>query len=154
MNTRLIGSIFLVFATVCPSSAFADDTDDLPVAAYRGDLNRVRSLLSAGADVNAKATAGVTALWQAAANGHTEIVKALLESKANVNVQRKTDSSTPLFVAAVYGHADIVKVLLEAAADVNAKVHAAGEDHTPLSIATQRGHTEVIKLLTEYGAKD
>jgi Ankyrin repeats (many copies)/Two component regulator propeller len=60
--------------------------DDLIDASYTGELSRVKALLAANADVNAKADAlGGTALMAASGNGHLEVVRALLVAKADVN---------------------------------------------------------------------
>jgi tetratricopeptide (TPR) repeat protein len=123
----------------------------LIIPTYDENINRIQSLLASGADVNAKDINGVTALWQAAANGHLDIVKVLLESGANVNIQHKSLGVTALWMAAREGHTEIVKLLLAAGADVKA---GAKDTYTPLEIAKEKGHTEIIKLLKEYGAKD
>src|SRR5207237_498649 len=59
--------------------------DALIVAARKGDVAAVKSLLDGGADPNAKTEYGATALSFAADKGHAEIVKLLIASKANVN---------------------------------------------------------------------
>jgi uncharacterized protein len=45
----------------------------------------VKALLEKGADVNAKASNGATALALAAENGHAEVVKARLKKSADVD---------------------------------------------------------------------
>ncbi len=110
-----------------------------------------KELLEKDADVNAEHSFWSMALWQAAEKGLFDIVNLLLESKADVNIKRKTGGTTALWQAAWLGHTDVVKLLLTAGADVNAK---ASDGHTPLSIAKKRGHTQIIKLLKEYGAED
>lgn len=54
------------------------------LAAFRGDIQAVRELLLAGADVNARDRDGDTALMFAAYRGHTEIVSLLLYYGANI----------------------------------------------------------------------
>src|SRR5687768_5380023 len=61
--------------------------NQLMVAAENGDLNRVREQLEKGVDVNARAQAGHTALMLAAAAGHLEVVKTLLNAKADPNIR-------------------------------------------------------------------
>src|SRR5260221_619896 len=121
---------------------------DLIHAAAEGDLAAVRTLLDAGADVNATchngsavqfaaakgdavmlrlllgrgartdAVSGQAPLLMAAANEHTETVRALVEAGADVNI-RDENGVTALLVAAVNGQADMGKVLLDAHATPN-----------------------------------
>ncbi len=51
--------------------------NDLITAAGAGDLPRVKALLAAKADVNAKGGDGGTALMAASRNGHQEVVQLL-----------------------------------------------------------------------------
>ena len=62
---------------------------------------------------------GVTALWMAAQQGHTEVVKLLLEKGADVNVEATAANGvkwTALKVAKKMGRADIVQLLEKAGA--------------------------------------
>jgi uncharacterized protein len=59
---------------------------------------------------------GFTPLLQAAREGHTDAVNALLEAGADIN-QVSGDRSSPLLVAAINGHFDLAKHLLEKGAD-------------------------------------
>ena len=123
------------------------------IAAYNGNSGVVRLLCQEyGVDVNCSTSEtveeaprkGITPLEWAARMGHTEVVKALLENKADMNISRPTDSVTPLTIAAQNGHTEVVKLLLDNKADVNASTHTGA---TPLYVAAQKGHTEVMKLL-------
>lgn len=49
------------------------------------DIDKIRRLIKAGADVYIRTKDGVAPLWMASQNGHTDIVKLLLEAKADVN---------------------------------------------------------------------
>ena len=84
-------------------------------------------------------------LYIAAENGHTDIVKLLLDSKAGVNARITGTGETPLYAAAQNGHTDTVKLLLDHKADVNACCNDDGA--TPLWAAVKFGHTEVEKVL-------
>ena len=53
---------------------------------------------------------GITSLWIAAQNGHTEIVQALLASGADPN-KSCGKYGTPLDVAHAQGHSEITKLL-------------------------------------------
>ena len=61
------------------------DAPNLLDAAYKGDVSRVNSLLSAGASVRERDGWNGTALMYAAAEGHLEIVKKLLDAGASVD---------------------------------------------------------------------
>jgi len=86
----------------------------LMYAAERGHLTTVQALLSApGIDMNAKSLIGTTALHMAANYGKDEVVKALINKGATVNI---TDNhgTTPLMYAAIRGHRTTVQALLSA----------------------------------------
>jgi ankyrin repeat protein len=73
-------------------------------------------LIEGGADVNAVVDKnGATALHFASYQGHSEIVKMLIEAGANVNAFDKW-YNTALDVASPEGHSEIVKMLEEAGA--------------------------------------
>ncbi|KAJ6559966.1 ankyrin repeat-containing domain protein, partial [Mycena capillaripes] len=63
---------------------------------------------------------GWTPLHFAATNGHTQIVRFLVERHANVNLPEKGEL-TPVHIAARDGHADIVRLLVDHRADVNSR---------------------------------
>lgn len=109
------------------------------------DIEEVRSLIEAGGDVNVKNKYGVSPLFMAAHNGNAEIVKLLLNSKADVNTTRESDGITALLVASFIGNVDIVKILLTEKADVN--VTRQTDDVSAIWIAAQEGHSEIVKLL-------
>ncbi|MCP4367117.1 MAG: tetratricopeptide repeat protein [Deltaproteobacteria bacterium] len=98
-------------------------------------------------------TDGSTPLYWASYNGHTALVKLLLEAGADVN-KAHTDGFTPLYVASYKGNTEIVKLLLEAKADINAYVEFDGKKWTALSLAKARGHTHIVSLLIKYGANE
>jgi ankyrin repeat protein len=87
---------------------------------------------------------GTTALMIAALKGHSQVVKELLEAKANVNIQN-VDKSTALMLAAKHGHLQIVKELLEKGADINIQ-NTKGETALMLALHKKK-HIEVIREL-------
>ena len=100
--------------------------------------NEVMAVLGSGA-----------ALWIASLNGHTDVVKLLIENHARVN-SRGRNGTTALWAAAQNGHTDIVELLIQNDANVNKK----DRDFTaPLWIASQNGHTDIVKLLIENDAE-
>ena len=136
------------------------DGDDLAtpliVAARDGKLDFVKVLLRYEANIEARATIkidrevieGCTALWIAAAKGHFDVVRLLIEQNAEVD-SRTSTNSTPLRAAAFIGHLDIVRCLVENGADVNARNNF---NSTPLMITCYKGHPNVASYLVKHGA--
>jgi ankyrin repeat protein len=147
----------ILFSIVCislVSAAFAgtdvsDKNDQLIQAAEDGNLTAAQAAIANGADVNTRLI-GTTALMVASYQGHTDIVKLLLEKGVDVNSKATENNITALFPASQNGHTEVVKLLLGKGADVNAK--ATSDGATALWMASQNGHTEVVKLLLERGA--
>ena len=111
--------IFLITA-IYAEAGISDKNAKLIQASEKGNFADVQAMLTDGADINATEVRedngvyvrGLTALMMASANGHTEIVKLLLDKGADVNV-KNTYGITALFMASVHGHTEIVKLLLD-----------------------------------------
>lgn len=97
------------------------------------------------AEVNSKEQTYVFSppLILAAQNGHTCVMKILIEAGADVNAP-DYEGMTPLHQAAQHGHVRAVELLIEKNADINAR-----DTHswTPLHKACLYGHAAVIKAL-------
>lgn len=129
-------------------------------AARRGDTDKVLSLVSAGADVNAALDddfgfASTTALHEAASRGHTKTVLALVSAGADINLQRKLEygdklSQTPLHEAVWGGHTETVLALVKAGANVNVSDEVGG--FAPLHRAVQRDDLEMVSAFISAGA--
>ena len=136
------------------------DGDDLAtplvIAVRDGKLDFAKVLLRYEANIEARATIKIdgeaikdcTALWVAAAKGHFDVVRLLIEQSAEVD-GRTSNNSTPLRAAAVDGHLDIVRCLVENGADVNARNNF---NSTPLMITCHSGHLDVASYLVKHGA--
>ena len=92
---------------------------------------------------------GRTALMYASFNGHLEIVRKLIDSKAIVSI-RDGEGRTALLYASTGPFPETVKLLLENNADPN--IVDADEHFTPIMHAAAEGQLEVVKVLLEYGA--
>ena len=90
------------------NEAQPDGATALHWAAYRGDLQTARLLISAEADVNAANDYGATPLWLAAQDGNVAIVEALLQAGADANAAFPS-GETVLMTAAQGGNPAIVK---------------------------------------------
>ncbi|RFU48217.1 ankyrin repeat domain-containing protein [Paraburkholderia sp. DHOC27] len=87
------------------------------LAALNGDVPMVQLLISKDAEVNKK---GWAPLHYAAANGHDDVVKLLLDHSAYVDAG-SPNGTTPLMMAARGNHVSTVKLLLDNGADLNVK---------------------------------
>ena len=118
-------------------------------ASKAGDVERVKALLKEDPGlVNACApTLGITPLYQAACEGHVEVVRVLLAHGANVNVP---GWEGPLHIAACEGHVEVVRVLLAHGANVDARDR---KGSTALQFAASKGQVEVVELLLAEGAE-
>jgi len=74
--------------------------------------------LKNSADVNLKDFGGRSALMYASFEGHSEIVKMLIDYGADINTEACDDGVTVLMSASSGGHLQIVRLLLENGADI------------------------------------
>jgi uncharacterized protein len=131
-----------------PSLANAYSPDGftpLGFAVFFGQPNVAKTLLAAGAEVNAasRESMKVTPLASAAAAKQTDIARLLIEYGANVNA-RAGSGHIPLHEASANGNVELVKLLIEKGADVSAKTD---DGKTPLDFAIEYKRPEVIELL-------
>ena len=157
----LLASLIVPMALVLTARAETKPTAEqkpepaksLHQAAAAGDIEQVKSLISKGADVNAKdKPLGRTALHYASEKGHTEVARLLISQGAYVNAMCRP-GGTPLHYAVIQGDRQTVELLLSKGADINAKNKGG---RTPLfeamASSAARGK-EVVALLTAKGAR-
>uniref|UniRef100_A0A915Q5P9 Sex-determining protein fem-1 n=1 Tax=Setaria digitata TaxID=48799 RepID=A0A915Q5P9_9BILA len=145
-------------------SSQKSETPPLVIAARNGHFDVVKYLtlqLEKGADISVTGTVsfdgeiirqflpGAPALWAAAAAGHLEIVRYLVEEiGADIN-QTTQSNSSPLRGACYDGHYEIVEYLVEKGADIEL---ANRHGHTPLMIAAFKMRVDIVRFLLEHGA--
>jgi ankyrin repeat protein len=127
---------------------------DIWTAAHLGNLARVRALLDEDPSlVNRVADYGNTGapLVKAAARGHIDIVRLLLERGADPNLREEGNAphGRGLYAAVYNGHVEIARLLLEHGAYPNPEVESSAD---ALSIAIMNSDTTMIDLLASYGA--
>ncbi len=128
-----------------------DDDGEPPLwtAAKRGQTERARELVAAGAPVNKMSHDYRTALWVAAFKGHAGVARVLVGAGADVNRPGAESRRTPLYQACAKGHAEVAAVLLDADADPDKP-----DDHggAPLHAAAYGQHAAIVDLLIARGA--
>ena len=144
-----------------PNTAIATGETPLMTCAKTGNADAVRMLIEYGAAVNVKEPSqNQTALMWAAAERHPDMVKALIESHADLQAHTK-QGFTPLHFAARVGDLESVKLLLAAGVDVNLLTQSSepegprsggGSGYTPLLVAGMRAQVETALYLLDHGA--
>lgn len=136
--------VILCMAVLYASSACAES---LFGAVSSGDAQGVKAALNTpGVNINAQLSDGQTALIFAVRKGKGEIVKILIDAKANLNIQEKHRKFSALMIAIKSGYDNIAKMLIEAKADLNLKDY---EGFTALMIAVQAGNEKIVKMLID-----
>lgn len=134
-----------------PPVSEEDQREVLECARY-GELDDLRALLDAGADVNFRdAASGSTALHNAAANGHGDVVALLVDRGARC--EPNANGNTPLHWAALNGHAAVVGVLLGRFEGMDALAkNAFGK--SALTDAINAGHEDIARLILSHRSVD
>jgi ankyrin repeat protein len=86
-------------------------------AALSGDLPKVQTLLEEGANIEATAYDGLTALDAAAKRGHLDVLQYLIVRGAAVN-GTSSDKRTALGLAAVYEHTECARFLVSKGGEI------------------------------------
>jgi len=128
-------------------AAGADIDQELSNAIIAGDMDRIKFLLSKGADVNKQDSQGWTPLANAARQRKDKVAALLIEHGADPNLA--SDGTTPLIAAVMRDSVPTVDVLLKN----GAKIEEVGpEGYRPLSIAIADSRYDAAKALIEHGA--
>jgi len=125
----------LLKAGANPNTPIATGETPIMTCARTGNVDAVRMLFVHGADVNAKEPIqNQTAAMWAAAEGHTQVLRTLIEVKADLMAHTKT-GFTPLHFAARVGDLESARILLEAGVDVNIRYQRDAESGRGLGAA-------------------
>ena len=139
----------LLAAGADPNAAQASGLTPLMIATHTGNAAVVKALLAKGANVNAiTAETKDTALMWAIADGHRDLVRVLLDARADVHVASRR-GFTPLMFAARSGDIEAAKLLIAAGAKVN---DLAPDGTHVLPFAIVSGRDDFALFLLEQGA--
>lgn len=128
-------------------NATTEETQEtaLTLACCGGFSEVAAFLINGGANLELGAS---TPLMEAAQEGHTDLVRFLLQNKANVHAETQT-GDTALTHACENGHTDAAGVLLSYGAELE---HESEGGRTPLMKACRAGHLCTVKFLLQKGA--
>lgn len=120
-------------------------------AALRGNLDAVRRLINAGANVNARNNdERMTPLMFAAHGGHAHVIRHLLNRGANARArQTNDDPRTALIYAVEKGNMNSVRALLRHS-NINAQD---GNGRSALTTAANLNKLNLVRMLVRAGAK-
>jgi len=124
-----------------------------------GDIDEVKRLIEAGADVHHRfdfgATKDITVIVFAVMSDRAEMLKVLIDAGANVN-EKYEGGITLLHLASRWDLNDtaVTELLIVAGSDVNAKINKGSlEGVTPLHQSAASGNIGVAKVLIKNGAE-
>jgi len=127
-----------------------NDSTPLHWSVMAGSVHLIKELIKRGASINIKDGNGSTPLILAsAADDSYEMIKILLENKANPNTPTN-DTSFPLHHIAIRDDVEGAQLLINFGAKVNC---ATGDGDTPIHYAAQIGKTKMVKFLIQNGAR-
>ncbi|KAJ0008491.1 hypothetical protein Pint_29039 [Pistacia integerrima] len=124
----------------------ADPSKPLHMSASLGDLASTNFYLAldprSAEEVD---SCSRTAFYFAAAEGHKDIIKVLLEKNEDACLKANEDGRTSFHLAAMRRPVEVMKELLEKNKDACLKADEGGR--TPLHLVAMRGQVEVMKEL-------
>lgn len=129
-------------------------------AAYMGQLDEIKRLVKQqGVNLDVKDEEGCTPLIHAALEGHLDVVRYLVEAKANLEAKHELKEhehwedqlgDTVLILAAEIGELNVVQYLVkEARANLETRNT---EGYTALIVAAEKGRLDVVQCLLEARA--
>ena len=121
----------------------------LCIAAFHGKTDIVRHLLRRGARTGLAGSDGYNELHTAAAQGHSETCKVLVEHGADINLKHPVNEVSALSFAVMRGHHHTLLTLISLGAEINQRSWIG---LTPLASACQIGRLVHLVSLLQAGA--
>jgi len=122
----------------------------IQLAAYVGDLAKVKSFIENDGNPNSQDGYGLTLLHAAAGSGQREIAELLISKGASVNAGVVEDGlGTPLHYATHAGSGEVAELLISNGALIDAKNKYGAK---PLHLAAGEGYNSLVRLLLAKGS--
>ena len=137
-------------AQIPPSAQEVARYGGLHAAAYRGDLESLRTLIAARVDLNSRDVHGRTPLHVATFARQRAVIRLLIEAGARTDLleNERYDAVT---IAAVADDEETLRLLL--ASGASARLTTSVYDGTALIAAAHLGHDGVVRQLIDAGAR-
>jgi uncharacterized protein (TIGR03067 family) len=127
-QNRMVDTVNLLLAA-------GAEVDTIHFAAFVGDVEKIKSFLARGIDVNAKDGFRRTPLHLAAISGQKDVLRFLIGKGADVNANEvellMPKGITPLHLAIMNSDYEVTKLLLDNGADVSAKTGTTQSNFLP-----------------------
>ncbi|MGB5685139.1 MAG: ankyrin repeat domain-containing protein [Candidatus Electrothrix sp.] len=163
LNVNVEGKDLLLQAEVMLKNREQSDQDKIEAqklmkAVTEDDLDRVKELIAAGADVDARYPVvngfndAHTPLLVACRDGHTSAVVELLKAGADVNAVEPTFGAVPLHKAVYNGHVEITRMLVEQEG-IDLDFQGCTNGYTALHDSLWHGYDKCATILLQAGAR-
>lgn len=123
------------------------DHTPLHVASSEGSLGVAKLFIASGVDIEAVTASGETPLQIATAYNRVEMVRLLVDSKANLAATNHIGN--PLHYAISEKHEELTRLMIEWGAEIEARDR---DGDAPLALAAMKGFRPAVQLLLERGA--
>ena len=129
---------------------------DYLLAAQQGDIDKVKTCLALGVDINTCDRQGKTAITLASLYQQYACVQALIDAGADINKQDHT-CLNPFLISCLNDDLTLLRIILPAKPDLNCVTRFGGVGLTPLleAIVLNDGGIKqqaIVQLLLEHGA--
>uniref|UniRef100_UPI00398E4BB9 E3 ubiquitin-protein ligase MIB2 n=1 Tax=Pristiophorus japonicus TaxID=55135 RepID=UPI00398E4BB9 len=139
-------TVISVLEKLLSQSTDPDNPGRIVIEAAHGNATKVGDLVQKYPEKVDIKNQGKTALQVAAHQGHTEVVKILLQANAQLEIHDE-DGDTALHYASFGNQPEVARLLLSKGANVNL---LNASTCSALHIAVNKGFTEVVRALCEY----
>lgn len=116
---------------------------DYLLAAQQGELEKLKSCLRQGVDINAVNRQGQTAVTLASLNKKYDCVATLIDAGADINKQDNT-CLNPFLICCLNNDLTLLRLILPARPDLNRLTRFGGVGLTP---ACEKGHLDIVQEL-------